>query len=157
MCQRKKFLPPERLLPFTFNKQKPAASLYVVGTPALEAEFERHGFTLTQKNPDYAVLGFDTTLTYAKIQTLCDLLVSGTPYIATHPDINCPTETGFMPDIGSMIAMIYTSVGRHPDIIIGKPHPPIVQAIVEKLGIPVDQLAMVGDRLYTDIALGRTG
>ena len=62
-----------------------------------------------------------------------------------------------MPDIGSMIAMIYTSVGRHPDIIIGKPHQPIVQTIVEKLGIPVEQLAMVGDRLYTDIALGRTG
>jgi 4-nitrophenyl phosphatase len=139
------------------KKQKPGARIYVVGTPALEAEFTRHGFSLTQDHPDYAVLGFDTTLTYAKIHTLCDLLVAGTPYIATHPDINCPTETGFMPDIGAMIEMIFTSVGRRPDWIIGKPYQPIVDALVEKLGIPVDRLCMVGDRLYTDIALGRTG
>lgn len=139
------------------SKQKPGARLYVVGTPALENEFSRHGFTLTGDRPDFAVLGFDTTLTYDKLWKLCDLIVAGVPYIATHPDINCPTETGFMPDIGAMMALIETSTGRRPDAIIGKPNAPIIEALVEKLNLPVDEFCMVGDRLYTDIALGKTG
>jgi 4-nitrophenyl phosphatase len=139
------------------KRRHPAARLYVAGTPALEKEFALSGFVLTEELPDFAVLGFDTTLTYAKIWKLCDLVTAGVPLIATHPDVNCPTETGFMPDIGAMIAMIQTSTGKLPEIIIGKPNRPIVDAIVEKLGLPVSQLCMVGDRLYTDIALGNTG
>jgi HAD superfamily hydrolase (TIGR01457 family) len=138
-------------------RRQPGARLYVVGTPALEAEFEQHGFTLTPDQPDFAVLGFDTTLTYEKLRILCDLLVAGVPYIATHPDINCPTETGFMPDIGAMIELVAASTGRRPDVIIGKPHAPIAAAVAEKLGLPIEQLCMVGDRLYTDIALGQAG
>jgi 4-nitrophenyl phosphatase len=138
-------------------KQKPGARLYVVGTPALEREFQDHGFILTQDQPDFAVLGFDTTLTYQKIWALTDLISAGVPYIATHPDINCPTENGFMPDIGAMIAMIAASTGKLPDVVIGKPYSPIVDAITEKLKLPVESLCMVGDRLYTDIALGKTG
>ena len=139
------------------NKRRPGAKLYVVGTPALEREFNEHGFDLTDHEPDYVVLGFDTTLTYQKIHRLCDLVVAGVPLIATHPDINCPTESGFMPDIGAMLAMVETSTGKKPDVIIGKPYAPIVEALVEKLGLPVEALCMVGDRLYTDIALGKTG
>ena len=141
----------------TLARKKPAARIYLVGTPALEREFIRHGFEISAIDPDFAVLGFDTTLTYAKIWKLCDLILAGVPFIATHPDINCPTETGYMPDIGAMLAMIAASTGRKPDLIIGKPHPPIVEAIVEKLQLPISQLCMVGDRLYTDIALGSTG
>ncbi len=141
----------------TLASIKPGASLYVVGTPALEDEFLQHGFCLSAENPDFAVLGFDTTLTYEKIWRLCDLVVAGVPYIATHPDINCPTETGFMPDIGAMIAMIAASTGKQPDMIIGKPYEPIVKALSAKLQLPVSELCMVGDRLYTDIAMGRTG
>jgi ribonucleotide monophosphatase NagD (HAD superfamily) len=129
----------------------------VVGTPPLEAEFERHGFTLTEDDPDVAVLGFDTTLTYAKLWRLCDLVVAGKPYIATHPDINCPTETGFKPDIGAMIELVYTSTGRRPDLIVGKPYEPVVKALADKTGFPVEAHCMVGDRLYTDIALGQWG
>ena len=138
-------------------RQKPGAKLFVAGTPALEREFREHGFQLTADNPDFAVLGFDTTLTYAKIWKLCDLVLAGTPFIATHPDINCPTETGFMPDIGAMIAMITASTGKQPDVIVGKPYSPIVEALTDKLQLPVDSLCMIGDRLYTDIALGKTG
>jgi HAD superfamily hydrolase (TIGR01457 family) len=137
--------------------QKPGARLYVVGTPALEREFQEHGFHLVMDDPDYAVLGFDTTLTYAKISHFCRLVSNGTPYIATHPDINCPVEDGFIPDIGSMMALIGASTGRQPDVIIGKPNRPIVDALAEKLNLPVSALCMVGDRLYTDIALGKTG
>ena len=139
------------------KKQKPNARLYVVGTPSLEKEFMSHGFELVDDHPDYAVLGFDTTLTYEKIWRLCDFVRDDVPYFATHPDINCPTETGFMPDIGAMIEMVASSTGRHPDVIVGKPHQPIVEAILEKTGFETHKIAMVGDRLYTDIALGKAG
>ncbi|MHA1577914.1 MAG: HAD-IIA family hydrolase, partial [Candidatus Thorarchaeota archaeon] len=139
------------------KKQKGGTRIFLVGTPSLEHEFTEHGFQLVQVDPDYAVLGFDTTLTYEKLWKLCDFAREGIPYIATHPDINCPTETGFMPDIGAMMAFVETSTGRKPDVIVGKPHPPIIEAIVEKTGYNVEQLAMVGDRLYTDIAMGVTG
>ena len=79
------------------------------------------------------------------------------PYVATHPDINCPTENGFKPDIGAMIAFVVTSTGRRPDVIVGKPNAPLVDALAEKTGFPVQAHCMVGDRLYTDIALGQWG
>ncbi len=138
-------------------RKHPHARVFLVGTPSLRAEFRRAGFVLSSRSPDVAVLGFDTTLTYTKIRRLCDLLNTGIPYIATHPDINCPTETGYMPDIGAMIEMVAASTGRRPDVIIGKPNPPIVEAISEKLNLPREQICMVGDRLYTDIALGKAG
>jgi 4-nitrophenyl phosphatase len=139
------------------NKIKPGANIYLVGTPALEDEFRSHGFKLVETNPDYAVLGFDTTLTYAKLWRLCDLARAGVPYIATHPDFNCPIEGGFMPDIGAMMAFVEASTGRRPDVVVGKPSRPIIEAVMEKTGLPVGQIGMVGDRLYTDIALGATG
>lgn len=135
----------------------PGASLFVVGTPALQNEFERHGFKLSEDNPDVVVLGFDTTLTYEKLWKLCDWVVAGKPYIATHPDINCPTATGFMPDIGSTIAFVAASTGRKPDVVVGKPNAPIVHALAEKTGLPIESHCMIGDRLYTDIALGQWG
>ena len=139
------------------GKEKPGARIYLVGTPALEEEFKRHGFALVEDEPDYAVLGFDTTLTYDKLWRLCDLVRAGTPYIATHPDFNCPIEGGFMPDIGAMIAFVEASTGRRPNVVVGKPNRPIIEALVEKTGVPIAQICMVGDRLYTDIALGATG
>ncbi|MBN2047326.1 MAG: HAD-IIA family hydrolase [Anaerolineaceae bacterium] len=136
--------------------EHPGAKLYVVGTPGLEEEFRSRGFILTDDNPDLAVLGFDTTLTYEKLWKLCDFVREGKPYIATHPDNNCPTLTGFMPDIGAMIALVEVSAERRPDLIVGKPNRLIVEAAAQKMGIPIESIAMVGDRLYTDIALGRT-
>jgi len=127
------------------------------GTPALEEEFTAHGFNLTTEHPQALVLGFDTTLTYEKLWRLCDEVRAGMTYFATHPDINCPMENGVMPDIGAMIAFVAASTGRNPDFIIGKPNLPVVRALVRRLGLPADQICMVGDRLYTDIALGQAG
>lgn len=138
------------------KREYPNARFFLVGTPALEEEFCQHGLTLVQHNADVAVLGFDTTLTYQKLWTLCDYVRAGVPYIATHPDYNCPTETGFMPDIGAIIAFVKASTNREPDIVIGKPNRYIIQELAGKLHLPLNQLAMIGDRLYTDIALGKT-
>lgn len=136
--------------------QKPGARVYIVGTDALEHQFRERGLVLTDEMPDVTVLGFDTSLTYAKMWKLCDFVRAGTPYIATHPDYNCPTETGFMPDIGAMIAFVKASTGREPDLIVGKPNRLLVEKAAERTGIPVSQMCMIGDRLYTDIALGET-
>ena len=138
------------------KQQKPGAKVYLVGTPGLEEEFRSHGFILTDDDPDFAVLGFDTTLTYEKLWKICDFVREGKPYIATHPDNNCPTPTGFMPDIGAMIALIEVSTERRPDVIVGKPNRFIVDSAAEKMGVEVNKIAMVGDRLYTDIAMGGT-
>jgi HAD superfamily hydrolase (TIGR01457 family) len=138
------------------QKERPASPVYVVGTPALEEEFRQHGFQLEEDNPQSIVLGFDTTLTYEKLWKLCDFVRAGLPYIATHPDLNCPTETGFMPDIGAMIAFVHASTGREPDLVVGKPNRMIIDAVAQKIGLQIADMAMVGDRLYTDIALGAT-
>ncbi len=138
------------------QKQHPRAKLFLVGTPSLEEEFQHYGFQLVQQDPQFLVLGFDTTLTYQKLWTLCDFVRVGVPYIATHPDFNCPTGTGFMPDVGAMIAFVNAATGRVPDLVVGKPNRLIVDSAAIKLNLQVGELAMIGDRLYTDIALGQT-
>ncbi len=131
--------------------------VYLMGTPELENEFRGHGFTLTDEAPDVLVLGFDQTLTYQKFWKMCDFVRAGLPYIATHPDFNCPIEGGWMPDTGAMIAFIEAATGRRPDVIIGKPYTPIIESLVDKVGFGVEEMCMIGDRLYTDIALGKSG
>ncbi len=130
--------------------------IYLVGTVGLEKSFTEAGLHLVKENPDAVVLGYDTSLTYAKLERLCSLLVKGYPFIATHPDINCPTETGFAPDVGAMLALIKASTGREPDLIIGKPNRIIVEMAAEVLDVDSGNLVMIGDRLYTDIALGKS-
>jgi len=131
--------------------------IFLVGTDALREEFLQAEIELTDKDPQAVVLGFDTTITYKKIWKICDLIRAGLPFIATHPDLNCPTETGYMPDTGSFIALIEASTGRKPDVIVGKPNPFMVESVVSKTGVNVNRIAVIGDRLYTDIALGQTG
>ena len=132
----------------------PGASVAVFGMPTLEREFREAGFRLVEREPDAVVLGFDQAFDYAKMARLCDLVREGRPYVATHPDFNCPVDGGFVPDIGAAIAYVKASTGRGPDEVVGKPHAGIVEAVVEKYGVPKERLCMVGDRLYTDIALG---
>lgn len=127
------------------------------GTAALEEEFAGYGFQLYGEHPQAVVLGFDTTLTYEKLWRLCDRVREGLPYFATHPDINCPLENGVMPDIGAIIAFVEASTGRRPDYVIGKPNPPIVESLIKRLGVPANQICMIGDRLYTDVALSQAG
>ena len=139
------------------NKEFPSKKVFLVGTEALTNEFSDGGINLVSSEPDVVVLGFDITLTYKKLKDLCNFIRDGIPYLATHPDINCPTENGFIPDIGSFMALIESSTGRSPDIIVGKPYSHMVDAILQKTGFSKNQIAMVGDRLYTDIAMGKSG
>ncbi len=134
---------------------RPHARLFVLGTPSLQAEFASAGFPVVDEAPDLVVLGFDTTLTYARLAQACTLIRQGVPWIATHPDINCPVPGGFIPDAGAIAAAIVASTGVQPQMIIGKPNPYIFQEALARLGTPSTATAMVGDRLYTDIAGAR--
>ncbi len=132
----------------------PGKRCFLMGPPDLRDELAGMGLNLQDEDPDYVLLAFDTTLTYGRLCTLCDLIRAGLPYIATHPDFNCPTETGFIPDVGSFMALIEASTGRRPDLVLGKPNAGIVEEALRRTGYTTGEMAMVGDRLYTDVATG---
>ncbi len=129
--------------------------VYLLGNDRLRSEFELYGIDIVDDNPDICVLGFDTTLTYDRLYKFCGYLNEGLPYIATHPDYFCPAPNCPMPDVGSFIEMIRLTVGRTPDIIMGKPHKTAGQRLAGKYNLPAKKIAMVGDRLYTDVAFGK--
>jgi len=131
----------------------PQKKVFLLGNERLEADFESAGIRLVKESPDIVVLGFDTTLTYQKIWDAVKYLEAGALYIATHPDLNCPTAEGYMPDTGSMIELFAASTGRRP-VVMGKPMAETVNYITRLLGCDKDELAFVGDRLQTDIAIG---
>ena len=136
--------------------QTPFRRIFVLGTPSLEREFRDAGLTLTDERVDAVVLGFDKTLTYAKLERAAHLLQGGAAFIATHPDKVCPTERGPIPDTGSMIALLRTATGVKPKVI-GKPEPRMARMAIRKLGAGyrARDVAIVGDRLYTDMRMGR--
>lgn len=135
-------------------KKFPGGKCYLLGNPMLAEELTGMGLQLTEDEPDYVLVAFDTTLDYAKMCKVCDYIREGKPYIATHPDYNCPTETGFIPDMGAIMAFIEASTGRKADIILGKPYGGIVEEALDRTGFKLEEMAMVGDRLYTDVATG---
>ena len=137
------------------NRDYAGKRAFVLGNEFLINEMREAGIVVDSDDPEIVVIGYDTTLDYKKMTRVCDLVRAGLPYIATHPDFNCPTETGFAPDIGAIIAFIEASAFRRPDLIVGKPNPGIVEAALDRTGLKLGQLAMVGDRLYTDIETGR--
>lgn len=132
----------------------PGKRAFVLGNEFLIEEMREAGVPVDMQNPEIVVAGYDTTLDYKKMTAVCDFVRAGLPYIATHPDFNCPTETGFAPDLGAIMAFIEASTGRKADRVVGKPHTGIVQAALRRTGLSAGQMAMVGDRLYTDIETG---
>lgn len=134
--------------------------IYLLGNADLKAEFTERGFeclddeAALENSPDAIVLSFDTELTYKKICTFYDLILRDLPYIATHPDTVCPvTRTTFKPDVGSFMSLFETATrGRRP-VVVGKPTNEAVQFICEKAQLPTDNIAFIGDRLYTDIRM----
>ena len=135
------------------KENHPGESLYVVGTPSLIREFERFDMPLTAEEPDIVILGFDTTLTYEKMSKACHYVRNGCVYYGINPDWNCPIEGGdFIPDCGSMAKMIEASTERFPEFF-GKPSKHTLDYIIKQTGYKPEEIAIVGDRLYTDIAV----
>ena len=137
-------------------KTHPEDLLYVFGTNAFKDELCRYGLKITDKLEDEVrclVMGFDTELTFQKLEDACILLNRGVDYIATNPDWVCPTWYGFVPDCGSVSEMLYHATKRRPQFI-GKPEPTMIDLAIEKSGFKKEEAIILGDRLYTDIASG---
>ncbi len=135
-------------------------TLYVVGTPSMEAEFRAAGFELTEPdatdNPDALVVAFDTTLTYPKLCRASYLATQAIPYIATNPDRVCPTDQPtVLVDCGSLCKCIEHATGREPDLVIGKPNPDMLSGIRYRHGLKAEEIAMCGDRIYTDVKMAQ--
>lgn len=139
--------------------RRPGKSVYLLGTPALRESFAAAGIPLAEededpkKAPDIVVVGFDTTLTYERLERACRFIRNGAEFLATHLDINCPTEDGFIPDCGSICAAISLSTGKKPKFL-GKPFPETVDMVLRASGGRRERTAFVGDRIYTDVATG---
>ena len=127
-------------------------SVYLLGNRERYDCFTARGIRLTADSPDAVVLGFDTELTYERIKKAANFISDGAAFIATHPDVNCPVQGGFMPDVGSMIELFAASTGKRPKVV-GKPMTETVDYITGMLNCGRDELAFVGDRLETDIAI----
>ena len=132
-------------------------TLYVCGTESLKEELRSEGFTVTEDlaQVDCVVMGFDTELTFRKLHDVSYLLLTrkDLPYIATNPDLVCPTEFGSVPDCGSVCIGIKNATGREP-IVIGKPSPLMPQLAMGRWGYAKEETAVVGDRIYTDVKSG---
>ena len=136
------------------NELYPGKRCFVLGNEFLLEEFAEAGIPVDNENPEIVVIGFDTTLDYQKMWDVCNFVRAGLPYIATHPDFNCPTETGFIPDSGAIAAFVTASTGKTPTYF-GKPYAETVEMISEATGFSREEMCIFGDRLYTDIALGK--
>lgn len=133
-------------------QNQPGKSCFVLGTPLLIEDFCNAGIPIDEDNPDYVVLGFDTTLSYERLSRACSFIREGRPYYGVNPDLNCPVENGFIPDCGSIAALIKASTGATCQFF-GKPSPHTLEYMLKHAGCSPKEMAVVGDRLYTDIAV----
>lgn len=150
------FITSSQATAYYLKKHYPNTRLYVCGTQSLKNELEENGFTVTKKldEVDAIVMGFDTELTFNKLDDVCKLLLSrDLPYIATNPDFVCPTEYGYVPDCGSVCDMIFNATRKRP-VVIGKPQALMPKLAMEIKGVNEKHTAVVGDRIYTDIKSG---
>ncbi|MBR5134301.1 MAG: HAD-IIA family hydrolase, partial [Clostridia bacterium] len=150
------FITSSQATAFYLKQHYAGKTLYVCGTRSLITELEKEGFTVTTDLDavDVIVMGFDTELTFRKLEDVCRLLLSrDLPYIATNPDYVCPTEFGSVPDCGSVCDMIYNATKKRP-FVIGKPSPMMPTLAMEMTGFGKDETAVFGDRIYTDVKSG---
>ena len=135
-----------------------AKRLFMLGTPSMRSEFEKAGFESAEDDPndrpDVVVVAFDMTLEYSRLCRAAWWASQGVPYIATNPDRVCPTDQEVvLVDCGSICKCIEHATGRQPDITLGKPDPNMLTGVRQRYGLEAEQIAMVGDRIYTDIEM----
>jgi 4-nitrophenyl phosphatase len=138
-------------------RKKSGARVFVLGTRSLSAELASYGLVPSdgKDSVDFVVAGFDMELTYEKLRRACALIDGGAGYIATNPDYVCPIGPGrSIPDCGSICFMIEQATGKKP-YVIGKPRPDMIRFLCRKFSVTANRTAMIGDRLYTDIAAGK--
>jgi HAD superfamily hydrolase (TIGR01450 family) len=136
-----------------FLIQKKVKDTYIVGTRSMIDMFVHAGINPDSASPEYVVLGFDTELSYEKLKKAALFMLDDIPLLATHPDLVCPTPEGPIPDIGAMLALFEKATGKKAQKIFGKPNVEMVLHIMKKHRVTAKNVAMVGDRIYTDMEL----
>ena len=136
-----------------YLKSENYKKIFLLGTESLKREFQQEGFILTDNNPDIVVLAFDQELTYERLVKTSYMIQEGLPYIATHLDDRCPTETGYIPDAGGIAALLFKATEKMPRVF-GKPNKEMLLFKLRELEIKPKDAIMFGDRLYTDIKMG---
>ena len=142
------------------EKMPEVKRIFATGTPSMIKEFEEAGYKMTAIDaadmPDLLLVAFDTTLTYERLCHASWLAAQGIPYIATNPDRVCPTDLPtVLVDCGSLCKCIEHATGRCPDLVIGKPNPDMLSGIMYRYGLKAEEIAMCGDRIYTDVAMAQ--
>lgn len=137
-----------------------ARRLFMLGTPSMVSQFRKAGYEAAADDPadrpDVLVVSFDKTLTYSRLCRAAWWASKGLPYVATNPDRVCPTEEEtVLVDCGSIQKCIEEATGRRPDVVLGKPDPTMLQWIMHRHGLAPEEIAMVGDRIYTDMEMAR--
>jgi HAD superfamily hydrolase (TIGR01450 family) len=128
--------------------------LFILGTASLRAEMVEAGFSDVDADPEIVVVGFDAGLIYPRLCRAAYWIRRGRPFIATHPDVICPTdEETLLVDCGSICACLTAATLRRPDKVLGKPNPEMLWPIAARHGIRPAEILLVGDRLQTDILL----
>lgn len=155
--QRDDFITSSQATAYYLKKHYLGKTLYVCGTDSFKKELQLEGFTVSEdiSQTQCIVMGFDTELTFQKLHDVSYLLLTqpDLPYIATNPDLVCPTEFGSVPDCGSVCEMIYNATKKRP-VVIGKPSPLMPELAMERWGVAKEHTCVVGDRIYTDIQCG---
>ncbi len=138
------------------EENKKGSKIFVCGTESLKKELRNYDVDISEtgEDADTVLLGYDTELDYKKIRIVCDLLDAGADYYATNIDMVCPIEGGrYLPDCGSFADMFEQAVKRRPRFL-GKPDRTMIDIIAKAEGVPYENIAMVGDRIYTDVKTG---
>ncbi|HLS27641.1 MAG TPA: HAD-IIA family hydrolase [Opitutales bacterium] len=136
--------------------------IFIVGTKSMQREMEEAGFSICDEDPELVVVGFDPNLDFSQLCRAGYWIEQGKPFIATHPDRICPTDQPtLLIDCGAICAALTSATGRAPDAVLGKPHRIMMEEILKKHDLQPRELAVVGDRIYTDVAMahavGATG
>ncbi len=132
------------------------APVFVIGEPPLIAELRAHGFEVRRDHRvRWVVIAFDRTFDYAKLNTALQAVRQGARLIATNPDRTCPTADGEIPDCAGMMAAVEAVTGACVEVVVGKPSPIILDAALARLGVPASDAVIVGDRIETDIVMGK--
>ncbi len=134
-------------------EQRPGGSAYVVGEAGLTTAMHDVGYVMTDRDPDYVVLGETRTYSFEAITRAIRLIEKGARFIATNPDPSGPSPAGTLPATGSVAALISTATGRQP-YYIGKPNPLMMRSALNRLDAHSETTIMVGDRMDTDIISG---
>ena len=137
-----------------YLKENSYKKIFLMGNQSLKKEFENEGFLLTEEDPEILILAFDTELSYDRLAKASYLLQNNIPYIATHLDNRCPTEEGYIPDAGGIASLLYKATERMPRVF-GKPNKEMLLFKLKQLKTPVNSAIIFGDRLYTDILMGK--